>query len=83
MTKEPKLERARRQVPEWESYDKEVAAFAARISQLQKTLATESNSQYSSSKTEESSESQIPAESEAHITTIFDKLPSSVPHQEL
>ncbi|KAG9290801.1 hypothetical protein G9A89_011764 [Geosiphon pyriformis] len=31
MTKEPKLDRARRQVPEWESYDNEVADFAASI----------------------------------------------------
>jgi len=44
MTKEPKLDRARRQVPEWESYDKEVAAFAARISQLQKTSTTSTTS---------------------------------------
>ncbi|CAG8627822.1 448_t:CDS:10, partial [Ambispora leptoticha] len=31
MTKEPKLDRAKRQVPEWETYDNEVAAFASRI----------------------------------------------------
>ncbi|KAF2687800.1 glycosyltransferase family 24 protein [Lentithecium fluviatile CBS 122367] len=30
-TKEPKLDRARRQVPEWNPYDKEVAALAARV----------------------------------------------------
>ena len=30
-TKEPKLERARRQVPEWNPYDEEVAALAARV----------------------------------------------------
>lgn len=27
MTKEPKLDRARRQVPEWEVYDRRVAAL--------------------------------------------------------
>ena len=30
-TKEPKLERARRQVPEWNVYDEEVAALARRV----------------------------------------------------
>ncbi|CAG8443499.1 5466_t:CDS:10 [Acaulospora colombiana] len=33
LTKEPKLDRAKRQIPEWESYDKEVADLAARIVQ--------------------------------------------------
>jgi len=31
MTKEPKLDRARRQVPEWVLYDNEVAALAKRV----------------------------------------------------
>jgi UDP-glucose:glycoprotein glucosyltransferase len=31
-TKEPKLDRARRQIPEWTVYDEEVAALAARVS---------------------------------------------------
>ncbi|CAG8517343.1 10633_t:CDS:10, partial [Ambispora gerdemannii] len=31
MTKEPKLDRAKRQVPEWETYDNEVAEFASKI----------------------------------------------------
>lgn len=31
MTKEPKLERARRQVPEWTVYDDEIAALAKRV----------------------------------------------------
>jgi len=30
MTKEPKLDRARRQVPEWTVYDEEIAALARR-----------------------------------------------------
>lgn len=30
MTKEPKLVRAR-QIPEWDTYDREIAAFAARL----------------------------------------------------
>ena len=30
-TKEPKLERARRQVPEWSAYDEEIAALARRV----------------------------------------------------
>ncbi|CAG8625396.1 9104_t:CDS:10, partial [Racocetra persica] len=33
LTKEPKLERAKRQIPEWESYDNDVASLAARIAQ--------------------------------------------------
>ncbi|CAD6930112.1 unnamed protein product [Tilletia controversa] len=32
-TKEPKLDRARRQIPEWTVYDDEVAAFAQRLSE--------------------------------------------------
>ncbi|RIA98379.1 Glycosyltransferase Family 24 protein [Glomus cerebriforme] len=78
LTKEPKLDRARRQVPEWESYDKEVATLAARIFQSLKTLITESNSQ-SGSAIEESSESQIPAET---TTTMPDKS-STLVHEEL
>ncbi|KAK9467775.1 UDP-glucose:glycoprotein glucosyltransferase-domain-containing protein [Lipomyces arxii] len=31
MTKEPKLDRARRQLPEWTVYDNEIAAFANRV----------------------------------------------------
>ncbi|KDN41684.1 glycosyltransferase family 24 protein [Tilletiaria anomala UBC 951] len=31
-TKEPKLDRARRQIPEWTKYDDEISAFAARLS---------------------------------------------------
>ncbi|WVF72342.1 hypothetical protein IAT40_007156 [Kwoniella sp. CBS 6097] len=34
LTKEPKLVRAR-QIPEWDTYDQEIAAFAARISEQQ------------------------------------------------
>ena len=30
-TKEPKLDRARRQVPEWNVYDEEIAALARRV----------------------------------------------------
>lgn len=36
MTKEPKLERARRQVPEWTVYDDEIAALARRIAEEEK-----------------------------------------------
>lgn len=31
LTKEPKLDRARRQIPEWTVYDDEVAALAQRV----------------------------------------------------
>lgn len=31
MTKEPKLDRARRQVPEWTQYDSEIASLAERV----------------------------------------------------
>lgn len=34
LTKEPKLERARRQVPEWTVYDDEIAELARRVSSL-------------------------------------------------
>ncbi|KAK4124122.1 glycosyltransferase family 24 protein [Parathielavia appendiculata] len=34
-TKEPKLDRARRQVPEWTEYDEEIAALARRVRQEQ------------------------------------------------
>jgi UDP-glucose:glycoprotein glucosyltransferase len=36
MTKEPKLVRAR-QIPEWDTYDREIAAFAARLEKTEKT----------------------------------------------
>ncbi|CAG8437569.1 1716_t:CDS:10 [Acaulospora morrowiae] len=39
LTKEPKLDRAKRQIPEWESYDKEVADLSTRIVQ-QKVLSS-------------------------------------------
>jgi UDP-glucose:glycoprotein glucosyltransferase len=35
-TKEPKLDRARRQVPEWTEYDDEIAALAKRTKQSEK-----------------------------------------------
>lgn len=38
MQKEPKLKRAR-QIPEWDTYDREIAAFAARISGNEGALA--------------------------------------------
>ena len=31
MTKEPKLDRARRQVPEWTQYDNKIASLAERV----------------------------------------------------
>lgn len=31
MTKEPKLDRARRQIPEWESYDNEIDKLRQRV----------------------------------------------------
>ncbi|RHZ48667.1 hypothetical protein Glove_543g33 [Diversispora epigaea] len=40
LTKEPKLDRAKRQIPEWESYDKKVADLAARISQQKDSILT-------------------------------------------
>ncbi|KAL0467835.1 UDP-glucose:glycoprotein glucosyltransferase domain-containing protein [Neurospora intermedia] len=41
MTKEPKLERARRQVPEWTVYDEEVAALAKRVREQEDKKAGE------------------------------------------
>jgi UDP-glucose:glycoprotein glucosyltransferase len=37
LTKEPKLDRARRQVPEWTEYDASVAALAARVAKSKTT----------------------------------------------
>ncbi|KAG2188930.1 hypothetical protein INT44_004072 [Umbelopsis vinacea] len=37
LTKEPKLDRARRQVPEWEKYDNEVADFQKRLNKKKST----------------------------------------------
>lgn len=39
MTKEPKLVRAR-QIPEWDTYDQEIARFAAKLSEEEGVLAT-------------------------------------------
>ncbi|PWN91022.1 hypothetical protein FA10DRAFT_302202 [Acaromyces ingoldii] len=39
-TKEPKLDRARRQIPEWTAYDDEVARFAERVRAQQATQKT-------------------------------------------
>lgn len=37
MTKEPKLDRARRQIPEWESYDNEIDKLRKRIASAHTT----------------------------------------------
>ncbi|KAK3346307.1 glycosyltransferase family 24 protein [Lasiosphaeria hispida] len=42
-TKEPKLDRARRQVPEWNEYDEEIAALARKRKEQQKTVSEEKN----------------------------------------
>ncbi|PGH18688.1 hypothetical protein AJ80_04436 [Polytolypa hystricis UAMH7299] len=41
MTKEPKLDRARRQIPEWTVYDDEIAAFERRVAEEQRGAAGE------------------------------------------
>ncbi|CAG8144198.1 unnamed protein product [Penicillium nalgiovense] len=41
LTKEPKLERARRQVPEWTIYDDEIAALASRVTGEQAAAGVE------------------------------------------
>jgi UDP-glucose:glycoprotein glucosyltransferase len=41
LTKEPKLDRARRQIPEWTIYDDEIAALARRIAGEQATAGVE------------------------------------------
>lgn len=38
LTKEPKLDRARRQVPEWTAYDEEIAALAKRVAQTKEPV---------------------------------------------
>lgn len=44
-TKEPKLDRARRQIPEWTAYDDEVARFAERVRAQQAPHATQGTAQ--------------------------------------
>ncbi|KAI9032274.1 hypothetical protein DFJ74DRAFT_640813 [Hyaloraphidium curvatum] len=39
MTKEPKLDRAKRQIPEWSVYDNEVAAVAARVAESRRNAS--------------------------------------------
>ena len=41
LTKEPKLERARRQVPEWTVYDDEIAALARRVAGVEDAAGVE------------------------------------------
>ena len=43
LTKEPKLDRARRQVPEWTAYDDEIAALADRVAATEKKEGDEQN----------------------------------------
>lgn len=40
-TKEPKLDRARRQVPEWTEYDDEIAALAERVKTVERSVNNE------------------------------------------
>jgi hypothetical protein len=39
MTKEPKLDRAKRQIPEWSVYDNEVEALAMRLAQAKQNAS--------------------------------------------
>jgi UDP-glucose:glycoprotein glucosyltransferase len=39
MTKEPKLDRAKRQIPEWSVYDNEVEALATRLAQAKENAS--------------------------------------------
>jgi UDP-glucose:glycoprotein glucosyltransferase len=43
LTKEPKLDRARRQVPEWSEYDAEITAFARELAGKQASTSAEDN----------------------------------------
>ncbi|KAI2000014.1 killer toxin resistant protein [Ophidiomyces ophidiicola] len=52
MTKEPKLDRARRQVPEWTAYDDEIAALGRKVAGLQQQADTEKDGQKPLSKDE-------------------------------
>ncbi|KAI9373269.1 UDP-glucose:glycoprotein glucosyltransferase-domain-containing protein [Aspergillus egyptiacus] len=44
-TKEPKLDRARRQVPEWTEYDEEIAELARRVARAQEATAGDEEEQ--------------------------------------
>lgn len=44
-TKEPKLDRARRQIPEWNVYDEEIAALAKRVKGEQKLVDVQEQEQ--------------------------------------
>ncbi|CAG8454088.1 447_t:CDS:10, partial [Racocetra fulgida] len=58
--KEPKLERAKRQIPEWESYDNKVASLAARVAQQKASvLDNQQNVPESSSQKTESTTTPI------------------------
>lgn len=63
MTKEPKLDRARRQVPEWEKYDNEVADF-------QKRLSKKKSDGKGESKTFESTEESTVVQSQQPVVTM-------------
>ncbi|KAL4920941.1 UDP-glucose:glycoprotein glucosyltransferase-domain-containing protein [Aspergillus aurantiobrunneus] len=54
-TKEPKLDRARRQVPEWTVYDEEIAALARRVAERQEEVDVKE--QISADEVEEDAES--------------------------
>jgi hypothetical protein len=63
LTKEPKLDRARRQVPEWEKYDNEVADF-------QKRLSKKKSAGKGESKTFESSEESTVVQNQQPVVTM-------------
>lgn len=61
MTKEPKLDRARRQVPEWTAYDEEIAALA------RKNLKKEGEESETAKQVEKEGIVEVPKESEEPI----------------
>lgn len=48
LTKEPKLDRARRQIPEWTVYDDEIRELASRVSQIQEDVVRSATTETSS-----------------------------------
>jgi UDP-glucose:glycoprotein glucosyltransferase len=75
LQKEPKLKRAR-QIPEWDSYDREIAAFAARISGNEGALAASvddlAGTKKESSDIIEGASGERDAEEEMHVEQSVD-----------
>ncbi|KAL2115102.1 hypothetical protein VTJ04DRAFT_10765 [Mycothermus thermophilus] len=71
-TKEPKLDRARRQVPEWTVYDEEIAALARKVRDGGKE--EERNEKSRTLDVEKESETEARTEKKEEVTSVKDEL---------